>query len=138
MTTYNSDDLKGWEFKIVRTNTQYFKKPENLKKVMDEEAKSGWEMVEKFDNSRVRFKRRVDERGSDPFREIDPYRTNVGLAEGPLAAIIIGVILLVIGGVLVAVFSAKGEIDLDIPVAVSVGILVAVVGLIAAAIKKSR
>ncbi len=38
LTNYNSDDLKGWEFKIVRSATQKFKNHEALKKLCDEES----------------------------------------------------------------------------------------------------
>lgn len=90
LTTYNKDDLEGWEFKIVRANTQYFKKPENLRRVIEEEARCGWEMVEKFDDQRIRFKRRIDKRKEDQYRQdIDPYRTTVGIGVGRLALIIV-------------------------------------------------
>ncbi len=105
LTTYNKDDMDGWEFKIVRANSRYFKKPENLKQVCEEEAKAGWEMVEKFDDSRVRFKRRTDKRGSDQFlQEIDPYRSLVGIGNAQLVITILGVIALSIGVILAGVF----------------------------------
>jgi hypothetical protein len=105
LTTYNKDDLEGWEFKIVRVNTNYFKKPENLRRTMEEEARSGWEMVEKFDNQRVRFKRRVEKRKEDQYRQdLDPYRTTVGIGQGRLAFIIVGSILLGTGIALAIVF----------------------------------
>lgn len=90
LTTYNKDDLEGWEFKIVRANTSYFKKPENLRRVIEEEARSGWEMVEKFDDQRVRFKRRIEKRKEDSMRkDIDPYRTAVGIGQGKLVLVIL-------------------------------------------------
>ncbi len=105
LTTYNKDDLEGWEFKIVRANTNYFKKPENLRRTMEEEARSGWEMVEKFDNQRVRFKRRIEKRKEDQYRQdLDPYRTTVGIGQGRLALIIVGSILLGTGIALAIVF----------------------------------
>ncbi len=105
LTTYNKDDLEGWEFKIVRANTSYFKKPENLRQTLEEEARAGWEMVEKFDNQRVRFKRRVEKRKEDQYRQdLDPYRTTVGIGQGKLAVIIVGSILLGTGIALAIVF----------------------------------
>lgn len=103
LTTYHKDDMEGWEFKIVRTNTRYFKKPENLRKTCEEEAKSGWEMVEKFDDTRVRFKRRVDKRKNDQYLQgVDPYRTHAGISNAKLGLTITASILLGVG-VLLAV-----------------------------------
>jgi hypothetical protein len=108
LTVYNKDDMDGWEFKIIRSYQTYFKKPENLKKVCQEEAKAGWEMVEKFDDYRVRFKRRTDKRQSDSFLQgIDPYRTQVGWSSGRLVATILGTIFLSIGVILAIVFYFK-------------------------------
>jgi len=105
LTTYHKDDMDGWEFKIIRSYQKYFKKPENLRKIREEEARAGWEMVEKFDDYRVRFKRRIDKRQNDQFlKDIDPYRTQVGLSSGRLAAIIIWVSILVVGLILGMVF----------------------------------
>jgi len=105
LTTYNKDDLEGWEFKIVRAITQYFKKPENLKRIIEEEARSGWEMVEKFDDQRIRFKRRVEKRKEDSMRkDIDPYRTTVGVGGGRLALIIVLSILIGLAAALGIVF----------------------------------
>jgi hypothetical protein len=59
MTSYTPEELNGdWEFKIVRAYTPVFRKPGVLKKLVEEEAGAGWVMLEMFDNSRVRFKRR--------------------------------------------------------------------------------
>ncbi len=88
MTKYDSDDLDGWEFKIVRTSTRKFKDYETVRQVCDEEAKAGWEMVEKFDDYRLRFKRRTDKRAGDRHLDIDPYRTQVGISQGKIGAII--------------------------------------------------
>jgi hypothetical protein len=58
LTTYSPEDLsQGWEFKIVRANTRAFSKPEVMQQVCEEEAQSGWVLVEKFDDARLRFKR---------------------------------------------------------------------------------
>jgi len=92
MAGYNSNDLDGWEFKIVRANSRRFRTAEAVRQLCDEEAKAGWEMVEKFDDQRIRFKRRVEKRGDDRFSEIDPYRTLVGISEGQLVVSIISVL----------------------------------------------
>lgn len=137
MATYHSDDMKDWEFKIVRANTEYFRKPDNLRRVIEEEAQSGWELVEKFDNNRVRFKRHIDERKNDQFRDTDPYRTSVGIAGGALVASILGIVFLAIGILFLVIFSAKGEIDIGVPlVIITIAAVTAIIGIIVAMNKK--
>lgn len=96
MTGYAQDELTGWEFKIVRSTTGRFRNPETVRKLREEEAKAGWELVEKFDDSRIRFKRRVEKRREDPHLGYDPYRTTYGIGEGTLALVVIGSILVLI------------------------------------------
>ena len=95
MTEYTQDDLKGdWEFKIVRSETATFRKPEVLHRLIEEEAQAGWIMLEKFDDSRVRFKRPHSARARDPFlpEGVDPYRTRCG-SNAPRQALLIGVLI---------------------------------------------
>ncbi|MCK5124732.1 MAG: hypothetical protein KAR42_00605 [candidate division Zixibacteria bacterium] len=136
MTSYNGNDMDGWEFKIVRANTEYFRKPENLKKVRDEEAQNGWEMVEKFDNNRVRFKRKANRHSGDNLSGIDPYRTTVGIGNGNLVAMILGIIGLFIAGLVLFAVTMKGSVDVPI-IIFPVLVIVLVVGIIFA-VKKAR
>lgn len=96
MTQYSQEDLSGWEFKIVRSATGRFSNQGAIKQLCTEEARAGWELVEKFDNSRVRFKRRIERRSQDQTLEFDPYRTNVGIGEGGIALVVISVIIAVV------------------------------------------
>lgn len=90
LTAYSSDDLAaGWEFKIVRANTAAFRKPEVMQQVCDEEAQSGWELVEKFDDARLRFKRPLSARNKPTPTGLDPYRTHYGMSQGKLTAVIL-------------------------------------------------
>ena len=98
-TGYKKEDIEGWEFKIVRSIFGRFNNPEILKRLCEEEARAGWEMIEKFDNSRVRFKRRTEKRHTDPTLGYDAYRTTYGIAEGSFALAIILLVVLVILGV---------------------------------------
>jgi hypothetical protein len=89
MTKYSPEDLDDWEFKIVRSATSAFRNPEHLRRLIAEEAQSGWIMVEKFDDARVRFKRR---RGNYPIQSasgIDPYRTTYGMGQAGFALVIV-------------------------------------------------
>jgi len=100
MTTYDQNDLQGWEFKIVRSAFGAFRNPEKLRRLCEEEARSGWEMMEKFDDHRIRFKRRTDRRSSDQYLEqnVDPYRSSMSSGGGSVAIIIGAVIALLLGG----------------------------------------
>ena len=84
MTKYSEGDLQGWEFKIVRSVGGSwrgpFHDPVTLQKVIDEEARSGWVFLEKFDDYRIRFKRQAGQRTAESQSGIDPYRTTYGSA----------------------------------------------------------
>ena len=102
LSAYSPDDLaKGWEFKIVRASTAAFRKSEVMQQVCDEEARSGWELVEKFDDARLRFKRPTSARNIPSPAGLDPYRTTYGISQGKLTAIILitvfGSMALIIG-----------------------------------------
>ena len=97
MTTYGKDDLDGWEFKIVRSNFGRFRKSSVMQRVCQEEAAAGWELLEKFDDHRLRFKRRVEKRSVDPHIDNDPYRSQVGARGGRAASVLIGLALLGLG-----------------------------------------
>ena len=96
MTRYTEEELAGgWEFKIVRSGgTNYFKKPQTLQRVIEEQAHAGWDMVEKFSDSRIRFKRPASAREHDHLLEpgIDPYRTHYGTSEAQIAMTILFVV----------------------------------------------
>lgn len=88
MTPYTQSEInEEWEFKIVRSVTEEFKKPDVFRQLVQEEAVSGWELLEKLDDGRVRFKRPTSQRRRDEMlpQGVDPYRTRVGITEAGLA-----------------------------------------------------
>jgi len=104
MTQYTQDDLDNdSEFKIVRSNSTAFRKREVLDKLLEEEARAGWIMLEKLDDSRIRFKRLRRARAQDAYLppDVDPYRTHYGTVSSPQV-----VLLLIVLGL--ALFSALG------------------------------
>ncbi len=111
MTNYTSDDLNNeWEFKIVRSTFGAFRKPHVLQALIEEEAQAGWEMVEKFDENRVRFKRPANARKRDGMLPdyVDPYRTQYGgiaKSQGMLVAMGVGIAVF-LAGLLVFLFMA--------------------------------
>lgn len=93
MTPYTPRDLaEGWEFKILRSNFATFRNPEKFRAILDEEARGGWILVEKFDDQRIRLKRPAAKEAipGDFADGYDPYRTTVGMSQAALSAIILG------------------------------------------------
>lgn len=66
------------EYKIIQATTPHFAKHAQLTKVLTEEAQAGWQLVEKFDNFKIRLQREISHREQDSGRNIDPYRCHVG------------------------------------------------------------
>jgi hypothetical protein len=96
MVTYTREDLEqDWEFKIVRANSAAFRKPENLRNLVEEEAVAGWTMLEKFDDNRVRFKRPSSLREEDANlpEGVDPYRTQCGTPAFWYAVLALGILV---------------------------------------------
>ena len=105
LTVYKADDLTGWEFKIVRSVTRM--SGDKFNTLCAEDAQNGWELVEKFDDTRVRFKRRIEWRARDQYAEIDPYRTQYGIGETKFALLLMGAIILGIAVITVIIVAAQ-------------------------------
>src|SRR5262245_39212068 len=86
MTPYTADDLARYEFKFLRSNTAAFRSREKLEQALAEEAHAGWQLVEKFDSSRLRLKRPITARENDAKLSFDPYRTQFGMKQGTFVA----------------------------------------------------
>jgi hypothetical protein len=102
LTPYSRYELDAdWEFKILRSITGAFARPEQLRRALEDEALSGWVLVEKFDNNRLRLKREVGIHDDEMNPDIDPYRTTYGTGNARIA-ILTGIVLAtgVLGGVL--------------------------------------
>jgi len=104
MTPYSAADLQGWEFKILRTAGREFRDPRRFEAALLVEAEAGWELVEKFDDYRIRLKRRTEMREKDSLLDRDPYRTWAGTTPGRVAAIVIGVCVAALAAILAIVF----------------------------------
>ncbi len=134
MTAYKSDDLeKDWEFKIVRSSSTAFRKPEVFQNLLSEESIAGWEMVEKLDDQRVRFKRRREARRRDASLPpgLDPYRTQYGSNSGTQAAmLILGVVFALVFGVGIAVYYLSGdELSNALPFFVTIPAIIVTLGI---------
>ena len=105
MTPYSPKDLaEDWEFKILRSVTNKFRDPVSLHSALQEEARAGWILVEKFDDTRVRLKRPASARAKDASVSFDPYRTWVGMSQTRYAVIVLVVVFgsLAVVGLIVA------------------------------------
>ncbi|MBN1964461.1 MAG: hypothetical protein JW910_07430 [Anaerolineae bacterium] len=105
MLGYGEDEITGeWEFKIVRSTMGAFDNRKTFARLVAAEAEAGWELLEKLDDKRVRFKRHTSARLKDYLLpdDVDPYRTAFGMGESTLVWIVLGltlagVIALVVG-----------------------------------------
>ena len=139
MTKYSVEELEGdWEFKIVRSTSGAFRRPEIFQSLLEEESLAGWELVEKLDDRRVRFKRRKDARRRDATLPpgIDPYRSQYG-RDTATAAVVAGVVMALVlglGVVFFAMFSPGGSIGDSggtFPsIIIGVGVLAILVGML--------
>ena len=110
LTPYSAEELDAdWQFKIMRSLTGGFKKPEALAALAEFEAIAGWQLLEQFDKNRVRFKRPVRAQTRDHLLPlgVDAYRTHYGITEGQLAFRIITVLAVCIAIAVVAVITIK-------------------------------
>ncbi|MEX1247408.1 MAG: hypothetical protein WEA61_02900 [Anaerolineales bacterium] len=103
MTRYSEADLeKGWEFKIMRSATGSFTNPQVLQSVVQQESLGSWDLLEKFDDGRLRFRRPVAARNNDGNlpRGYDPYRAQVGISEGALVMYVLIGLAVLVGGII--------------------------------------
>jgi hypothetical protein len=129
MTGYTQGELEGeWEFKIVRSESKAFRRPEVLNRLIEEEAQAGWVLLEKLDDGRIRFKRPRRARARDVYlpEGIDPYRTQYGARSSQAATVLTMIGLLMLTGF---GFSAMFLLGEGLPRATIMWTLVAGVGL---------
>ena len=141
MTRYTPEELDNhWEFKIVRSETGAFRKPEVFQSLLQEEALAGWELVEKLDNRRVRLKRHRDARRRDASLPpgMDPYRTQYDTSTARTAIIVgIAAMLALMIGFAVLGFGMMEPSGFDLgsmmiwPVIVVVGLMTLIAAVIA-------
>ena len=106
MTPYSKQDLDdGWEFKFLRSATGKFRDPVFQRAILEEEARAGWTLIEKFDNTRLRLKRPTSERDRDAMAPIDPYRIWVGTTPGKQAVYILIGVFAAVGLLLAFIFA---------------------------------
>jgi hypothetical protein len=108
-TNASSDQHKGWEFKILRTNSGGFRRRKVLNKVCAEEAQAGWILLEKLDDHRLRFRRLISNRDRDQDCKIDPYRSHYGISEMVETWTTIIVLMIIMSGAAILGFTAMNR-----------------------------
>jgi len=87
------------EYKVVQSTTPLFAKLQNIEAIMAEEAKAGWQLVEKYDNYKLRLQRNISHRANDKALAFDAYRSQVGVSNvltyGLAAVLTLGVVYLI-------------------------------------------
>ena len=142
MTRYTTDELDNhWEFKIVRSQSGAFRKPEIFQRLLQEESIAGWELVEKLDDRRVRFKRTRDARRRDATLPpgIDPYRSHFGNASVRAIVLIGAAIMIALTAVfgLIEFSAANGQSNngggtmIILPMLLMIGVFVFMIAVIA-------
>jgi hypothetical protein len=139
MTKYSVEELEGdWEFKIVRSTSGAFRRPDVFQSLLEEESLAGWELVEKLDDRRVRFKRRKDARRRDATLPtgIDPYRSQYG-RDTVTTAVVMGIVIAIVLGLGILFFAmgapggGVGDSSSTFPVIIAaVGVFAILVGML--------
>ncbi|MGB4246846.1 MAG: hypothetical protein WBJ75_03915 [Pseudohongiellaceae bacterium] len=94
------------EYKVVQSTTPLFATSKKIDEIMAEESKAGWQLVEKFDNYKMRLQRDVSHRGNDKNLAFDAYRSQVGVNN----FIVYGITAAVTVGVVYAIFVLVGAV----------------------------
>lgn len=81
-------------------------------RVLEVESLGGWELVEKFDDGRLRLKRPVAARRNDATlpKGYNPYQTRYGMGEGGLALWVMLGIFTAIGVVVGIIYLTQGSL----------------------------
>jgi len=67
------------EYKTLQSQTPLFSDTAKLHEILAEEAKAGWQLLEKEDNYRIKLQRDISNRENDKNLDIDAYRSTVGV-----------------------------------------------------------
>lgn len=94
------------EYKVVQSTTPLFATSKKIDEIMAEESKAGWQLVEKYDNYKMRLQRDISNRSNDKNLGFDAYRSQVGVNN----IIVYGITTIVTLGVVYAIFVLVGAV----------------------------
>jgi hypothetical protein len=102
MSSPDAVEATRHEYKILRSATGAFRSPVKFSELLNEEARAGWELLEKLSDHRVRLRRHIKWRNDDARLSQDPYRTRVGMSEDALTLWVVTAVSAVIGAIILA------------------------------------
>lgn len=94
------------EYKTVQAQTPLFADTNKMQEILAEEAKAGWDLLEKEDNYRIKLQRDIDNRNADGNLEIDAYRSTVGVSSVFTYGITAVVTILIVSVILYFAFTS--------------------------------
>jgi len=68
------------EYKIIQAQTPLFSDTARMHEILAQEAKAGWQLLEKEDNYRIKLQRNISHRDNDKNLDFDAYRSTVGVS----------------------------------------------------------
>ncbi|MEX0965241.1 MAG: hypothetical protein WDZ52_14505 [Pseudohongiellaceae bacterium] len=68
------------EFKTMQAQTPLFADTKKMQEVLENQAKAGWDLLEKEDNYRIKLQRDISHRSNDGSLDMDPYQSTVGVS----------------------------------------------------------
>ncbi len=89
---------------MLRSATAKFRDPVWLRTSLEEEARAGWTLVEKFDDARLRLKRPTSARAGDAALPFDARRTSVGPGPAYVIVPLLGSLALIAAVISLAAF----------------------------------
>jgi len=88
------------EYKVIHTQTPLFSDTARMHEILEQEARAGWQLLEKENNFRIKLHRNISHRENDKNLDFDAYRTSVGvspvLAYGTTAVFTVGIVALIL------------------------------------------
>ena len=107
MTGYGPEHLEGVGVQDPALPLGEFRDPEFQRRMLEEDARVGWELLEKFDDGRLRLTRPVAERSRDRLSDQDPYRVSVGMNPNSVAVWIVAFGLVALVGLAAVAIAHK-------------------------------
>ncbi len=88
------------EYKVIQAQTPLFSDTAKMHEILDQEARAGWQLLEKEDNYRIKLQRNISHRDNDKNLDFDAYRSNVGVSSvvtyGVTAVVTIAIVSIIL------------------------------------------
>ena len=88
------------EYKVIQAQTPLFSDTAKMHEVLEQEARAGWQLLEKEDNYRIKLQRNISHRDNDKNLDFDAYRSTVGVSSmvtyGATAVVTIAIVSVIL------------------------------------------